>query len=53
MKVILKCNNPQIDRQKCENLRDMVVDDLKDKGVAIVPFYVDIYLVETEEVDNE
>ena len=53
MKVILKCTNPHMDRQKCENLRDMVADDLKDKGVAIVPFYVDVYLVEAEEVQYD
>lgn len=53
MKVILKCTNPNMDRQKCENLRDMVADDLKNKGVAIVPFYVNVYLVDDEEADHD
>lgn len=53
MKVILKINDMLISREKCENLRDMVVEDLKEKGVAVVPYFVDVYIVESDKVEGK
>lgn len=51
MKVILKINNMMLTREKCENIRDNVLHDLNELGVAVVPDFVDVYLV--EEADND
>ena len=48
MKVILKINNTLMSREKSEGLRDMVVEDLKEKNVAVVPYFVDVYIVESD-----
>lgn len=51
MKVILKINDVLMSREKCENLRDMVVEDLKEKNVAVVPYFVDVYIVESDKAE--
>ena len=45
MKVILKINNMMLTREKCENIRDTVVNDLNEIGVAVVPDFVDVYII--------
>lgn len=51
MRVILKINNTLMSREKSEYLRDMVVEDLKEKGVAVVPYFVDVYIVESDKAE--
>lgn len=46
MKVILKIDDMMLTREKCENIRDTVVNDLNEIGVAVVPFFVDVYIIE-------
>ena len=48
MKIILKINNMMLPREKCENIRDDVVNDLNTIGVAVVPEFVDVYIIEDE-----
>lgn len=48
MKIILKINNMMLSREKCENIRDDVVHDLNEIGVAVVPDFVDVYIIENE-----
>lgn len=45
-KVILKINDMMLTREKCENIRDTVLNDLNDIGVAVVPYFVDVYIVD-------
>lgn len=49
-KVILKINDMMVTRERCRNLRDSVVKDLNEIGVAVVPYFVDVYIV--DEVDS-
>ena len=46
MKVILKINNMMLPREKCENIRDTVVNDLNELGVAVVPDFVEVYILD-------
>lgn len=51
MKVILKINNMMLTREKCEAIRDDVLHDLNEIGVAVVPYFVDVYLVEEVQLE--
>ena len=46
MKIILKINNMMLSREKCENIRDTVVHDLNEIGVAVVPDFVEVYILD-------
>lgn len=46
MKIILKINNMLLSREKCENIRDNVLNDLNEIGIAVVPDFVDVYIIE-------
>ena len=46
MKIILKINNMMLSREKCENIRDQVLNDLNEIGIAVVPDFVDVYIVD-------
>lgn len=46
MKVILKINNMMLPREKCENIRDTVLNDLNEIGIAVVPDFVEVYILD-------
>lgn len=48
MKVILKINNMMLSREKCENIRDNVLNDLNEIGIAVVPDFVDVYIIDED-----
>ena len=50
MKVILKIKL-MLSREKCENIRDDVINDLNEKGVAVVPDFVDVYVLDDNTED--
>ena len=53
MKVILKINNIMLSREQCENIRNDVLNDLNKIGVAVVPHFVDVYMLGNDADNTE
>lgn len=49
-KVILKIKL-MLPREKCENIRDDVYRDLNETGIAVVPDFVDVYILDDNTED--
>ena len=51
MKVILKINDFMATENKMADLRSYVSEQLNSNGVAVVPSYVEVYVLESEHVE--
>lgn len=51
MKVILKINDFMTTKEKMTDLRLDVLGQLNSNGVAVVPSYVEVYVLESEHVE--
>lgn len=52
MKVIIRINNFGTTREDRERVKDDVVASLNECGVAVVPSYCDIFVIDDEEAET-